>query len=132
MLAVVSACGGMDETYKDFIGDKPIVYLARNESDSIKVQNGRERVRMTIPPTMDPRIEYVKVTWNNGMYEKKVPVVYKEPTVFIIDENCRKECTTLSSLIIRKMACILFQHRQQVKPTEQPMKVICGIVISRR
>lgn len=87
LLAVVSACGGMDESYKDFIGDKPIVYLARNESDSIKVQYGRERVRMTIPPTMDPRIEYVKVTWNNGMYEKKVPVVYKEPTVFIIDEN---------------------------------------------
>ncbi len=87
LLAVVSACGGMDETYKDYIGDKPIVYLARNESDSIKVQYGRERVKMTIPPTMDPRIEYVKVTWNNGMYEKKIPVVYKEPTVFIIDEN---------------------------------------------
>jgi len=87
LLAVVSACGGMDETYKDFIGDKPIVYLARNESDSIKVQYGRERVKMTIPPAMDPRIEYVKVTWNNGMHEKKVPVVYKEPTIFIIDEN---------------------------------------------
>lgn len=87
LLVAIMACGGMDETYKDFIGDKPIVYLGRNESDSIKVQYGRERVKITIPPTMDPRIEFLKVTWNNGTYEKRVPVIYKEPTVFIIDEN---------------------------------------------
>lgn len=87
ILTAFSACGDMNESYKDFIGDMPIVYLGRNNADSIKVQYGRERVKITVPPAMDPRIEFLTATWRNGEYMKKVPVVYKDTTVFIIDEN---------------------------------------------
>lgn len=87
LLAIITACGGMDETYKEFIGDAPIVYLQKYESDSIKVQAGRERVKITLPATKDPRIDYVLITWANGMYEQKVPVEYGAPTEVVLDQN---------------------------------------------
>lgn len=87
LFAILSACGGQDESYKEFIGDAPIVYLQRYETDSIQVQNGRERVRLTLPALSDPRIEFVKVTWSSGYFEKEVPVIYKQSTVVDINEN---------------------------------------------
>jgi len=86
----MSACGGMDDVYDEFIGEAPIVYLQKFVSDSITVRSGRERVQITLPSTKDPRIDFVRATWSNGSFEKKVPVVYGAPTVFIIDENLQE------------------------------------------
>lgn len=64
MLCTMIACGPMDETYKNFIKDGPIMYLTRLASDSIVVRNGWERVEISFPLITDGRSSKVVISMN--------------------------------------------------------------------
>lgn len=63
-LCSVISCGPMDETYKDFIKDGPIMYLTRLSTDSIVVRNGWERVEVSFPIITDGRSSKVVLAMN--------------------------------------------------------------------
>lgn len=64
MLNLITACGPMDETYKDYIKDGPIMYLTRLAEDSLEVRNGWERIEVSFPVITDGRSTKVAVSIN--------------------------------------------------------------------
>src|SRR5690606_31002279 len=60
---VLSSCGKMDDTYRDFLADGETVYVAK--ADSLKVRPGRERVELEWLVMSDPKVKHYKVYWNN-------------------------------------------------------------------
>jgi hypothetical protein len=61
--ATLTGCGGMDETYKEFRGDGPIVYLSKFPETSIRMMSGKKRLKMVLPPLTDARIAKGEITW---------------------------------------------------------------------
>jgi hypothetical protein len=63
LAAVLAGCGGMDETYKAFRGDGPIVYLAKFPENSVRVLPGNRRLKMIFPQITDIRVAKGTITW---------------------------------------------------------------------
>lgn len=63
---LAGGCSPMDDTYKDFIKDGPILYLTKIPHDSILIREGMYRVQIVIPEINDNRSNKVFVSWNNG------------------------------------------------------------------
>ena len=64
ILSFIVSCGPMDETYKDFIKDGPIMYLTRVSGDSLEVHNGWNRVMVSFPIISDGRSSKVAIALN--------------------------------------------------------------------
>lgn len=63
LAAALAGCGGMDETYKEFRGDGPIVYLAKFPENSVQVLPGKRRLKMLFPQITDIRVAKGTITW---------------------------------------------------------------------
>lgn len=63
LLLCFSACSKMDATYKDFIKDGEIIYVA--PADSIRAHPGRNRIRLSWLQLADPSVSKAKIYWNN-------------------------------------------------------------------
>ncbi|MDR3187623.1 MAG: DUF4998 domain-containing protein [Prevotellaceae bacterium] len=59
----LAGCGSMDETYREFRGDGPIVYLAKYPQGSIEVLSGKSRLKMVLPPVTDIRVKKASLAW---------------------------------------------------------------------
>jgi hypothetical protein len=72
-VVALAGCGGMDETYREFRGDGPIVYLAKYPQDSIRILSGNRRLKMVLPPVTDIRVKQGALTWwaDGGYYYTK-------------------------------------------------------------
>lgn len=86
LVLTFTGCGDMDDSYKEYRGDGPIVYLGKVDESSLSLQPGRDRIKINLPAQSDPRAKYVKITWANGTGEKDVPVTPGQPTEFILDK----------------------------------------------
>lgn len=64
ILSFVVSCGPMDEVYKDFIKDGPIMYLTRLSEDSLEVHNGWNRIMVSFPIIKDGRSTKVAISLN--------------------------------------------------------------------
>jgi hypothetical protein len=89
VVAAMGACGGMDETYKEFLGDGPIVYLAKYPDNAIVVHAGKKRLKLICPPTTDPRVAKGSLTWwADGAYQtKEFDVAQGASTEILVDEH---------------------------------------------
>jgi hypothetical protein len=65
MLVLLAACSPMNDKYKDFIKDGPIVYLSKLNTDEVKVTGNRERIHFQWPALTDPRGKKVIISWAN-------------------------------------------------------------------
>lgn len=63
-LILLPGCGGMDETFREFIKNGEIVYAGI--VDSVKIYPGRNRVRTSFC-ILDPTVARVGIYWNNQM-----------------------------------------------------------------
>jgi hypothetical protein len=88
-VAVVGACGEMNETYKEFLGDGPIVYLAKYPDNSIVVHSGKKRLKLICPITSDPRVAKGTITWwaDGGDQTQNFDVAQGVPTEILIDQH---------------------------------------------
>ncbi|MDR3366670.1 MAG: DUF4998 domain-containing protein [Prevotellaceae bacterium] len=86
---VLAGCGGMDETYKEFRGDGPIVYLGKYPSEAIQVLPGKRRLKMIFPPLTDIRVAKGELTWwaSGANHTQTFDIAPKETTEVIIDEH---------------------------------------------
>ena len=57
------ACSKMEDTYKEFVQNGEIIYTGR--VDSVKAFSGNNRIMLTMLLLSDPKINKVKVFWNN-------------------------------------------------------------------
>src|SRR5215207_1597368 len=60
---LIVACGKMDDNYKDFIKDGDIIYTGR--VDSVQTFSGKNRIALSMLLLSDPKINKVKIYWNN-------------------------------------------------------------------
>lgn len=58
------SCSPMDEVYKEYQGDGPIIYVAK-VVDAV-VNPGMNRAKISWAPLEDPRIKSVDISWLNG------------------------------------------------------------------
>ena len=64
LLALVSGCKKMDDTYREFIGDGETIYVGK--ADSLKLQGGKNRLQVSWLLISDPKVSGYKVLWNAG------------------------------------------------------------------
>jgi hypothetical protein len=90
-LCLLAGCEGMDATYKEFLGDGPIIYIGK--ADSVEVFPGRERVLITWQKQNDPRAKTARIFWNNGTSSTgDVPLTPGSPTSFVVDSLEQGSC----------------------------------------
>jgi len=82
---LVIGCSPMDDTYKDFDKDGPILYLTKIKTDDVLVQGGWYRTQLTISPIKDMRANKVFITWNNGRDSLRTDLSSAGNTVIMID-----------------------------------------------
>lgn len=59
------SCSPMDYKYSDFVKDGPITYLTKLDDSEVKGIGGRNRIRIVIPQSEDPRASKVELYWFN-------------------------------------------------------------------
>ncbi len=64
LLALVSGCKKMDDTYREFIGDGETIYVGK--ADSLKLHGGKNRLQVFWLLISDPKVSGYKVLWNAG------------------------------------------------------------------
>ena len=69
------SCDGMDATYKEFIGEGPIVYIGK--VDSLKSYAGRNRAMLEWQKLLDPRAKTAKIFWENRTKSTEVELTDK-------------------------------------------------------
>jgi len=69
---IAFACRKMDSTYYDYIKYGEILYASK--ADSVKVYSGKERIKLTIYPGVDPKIVRYEISYNNKTQKLQVPV----------------------------------------------------------
>jgi hypothetical protein len=81
-----TGCNGMDDPYKEFVKDGPIVYMGKLSHDSLIVRApGRNRLKFSWPAHYDSRVKYAEIYWANNLKMEKVPITYGQPTEHIIE-----------------------------------------------
>lgn len=84
-VAGLASCGGMDETYKEFIGEGPIVYIGK--VDSLKAYAGRNRVMLEWKKLLDPRAATARIFWENGAKSAEVQLEKEaRQTQFVVND----------------------------------------------
>src|SRR5690625_2916468 len=79
------SCDQMDDIQKKFIEEAEIVYLGR--LDSLDVVPGYNRVKLKWEVSADPRIDFVKIFWNDRKdstsisFERKLPGRIKDSII---------------------------------------------------
>lgn len=63
VILMLAGCGGMDETYREFLKDGRIIYTA-TPGDSLKVHSGRNRLQLSWPAAPDPKVSEARFYWN--------------------------------------------------------------------
>lgn len=64
LFSIMTACGPMDATYKDFIKDGPVMYLTKISKDSLEVRNGWKRIQIIYPAVTDGRSSKIALVTN--------------------------------------------------------------------
>jgi hypothetical protein len=65
LILFVVACTPMDDKYKQFVDDGPIVYISKLNDEAVKVTGERNRINMSWPKQEDPRGKKAIVYWAN-------------------------------------------------------------------
>lgn len=71
ILLFVGSCKKQDEVYRKYIEDGEILYLGK--TDSLRAYSGYERAKVLWLSPRDPKVEQIKVVWNNGQDSLTVP-----------------------------------------------------------
>jgi len=68
---LITACTPMDDKYKDFVKDGPIVYLSKLNEQAVQVIGEKNRINFQWPALTDPRGKKVIIYWSSrsGKYE---------------------------------------------------------------
>jgi hypothetical protein len=74
----LASCGGMNDNIEEYLARGEVNYLGK--VDSVQVTGGRERVRITWQLNSDPRIEDLRVYWNDKDENR-------DSTVFAVDRS---------------------------------------------
>jgi hypothetical protein len=85
MAVFAGACTSIDDNYKDFVEDGPIVYLTKLNVEDITIIGERYRVNITLPPLYDLRAKKVLVYWANKTQHTEQPVNTGGETSFVIE-----------------------------------------------
>lgn len=64
-VSFIFSCGKMDDTYREFLSEGEITYVAK--ADSLKIRSGRERIQLEWLVMSDPKVKGYKVFWNNSL-----------------------------------------------------------------
>lgn len=86
VLLCLTSCGPMDETYKDFIKDGPVLYLSKIQKDSVLVETGWNRAKFTLPLVNDNRSKKIVVSWSNGKNSKTAELNPSGKTEVMFDD----------------------------------------------
>lgn len=63
VIALMASCDGMDEPYKEFIKDGPIIYIGK--ADSLEAFSGHNRIKLTWQMQNDPRGTKACIYWKD-------------------------------------------------------------------
>lgn len=83
--SLLVGCSSMDDTYKDFYKNGPIIYLTKIPGDEVLVQGGWYRTQFTLPHIRDMRVNKVFITWNNGKDSLRSNINSSGKTNILID-----------------------------------------------
>lgn len=73
---LLSACSGMDSTYKDLLPDSDKLYPGR--VDSVLVSTGYKRIKLNVLLSSDPKVKNLRLYWNNRLDSIDVPISPEE------------------------------------------------------
>jgi len=65
LVGLILSCSKMDSTYSDFIKNGEIIYPGKPEG--LQTYSGNNRIGISMLLTSDPKINKVKIFWNNGL-----------------------------------------------------------------
>ena len=82
----VVGCSSMDDTYKDFDKDGPILYLTKIQAGDVLVQGGWYRSQLTIPHIKDMRASKILIKWNNGRDSLRTDLNSNGKTTILIED----------------------------------------------
>ncbi|SFB90601.1 F5/8 type C domain-containing protein [Parapedobacter composti] len=90
LVMIVSACGKMDETFREFVKGGRIIY-APTPGDSLKVHPGKNRLQLSWPAAPDPKVSEAHIYWN-GRQDSLVANIKNPPndTVKIVIDNLQE------------------------------------------
>ena len=72
VLMLMTACSGMDETYREFVKDGTALYVAKAEN--VTAYSGVNRIKLEIGRFTDARVETLTVYWDNRTYSQTFEV----------------------------------------------------------
>ena len=86
LMFFIAACTPMDDKYKDFVDDGPIVYLSKLDVNTVKVTGERNRVMFQWPAMSDPRGKTVVIYWANKTEKLEKEINPAQETSFFIPQ----------------------------------------------
>lgn len=83
LLALSPGCKKMDDVYKEFLGDGPIVYIGK--ADSVQVLAGNGRVQVQWAKQTDPRACKAVLQWTGGKNQMETTLDPDAPTTVLVE-----------------------------------------------
>lgn len=84
---IFARCDKMDDPYKEFVENGPIIYMGKLNHDSLIVRApGKNRLKFSWPAHYDARVKYAEIFWANNLKSAKVPITQGQPTEYIIED----------------------------------------------
>jgi len=84
LMFFIAACTPMDDKYKQFVDDGPIVYLSKLDVNAVKVIGERNRVNIQWPKQEDPRGKKAIIYWANKTENREIEINPAQETSFFI------------------------------------------------
>lgn len=124
-----TGCSSMDDTYKDFIKDGPILYLSKIQKDSVLVETGWHRAKFTLPVVNDSRSKKIYVSWNNGKDSKTTELNPSGKTEIMFDDlwegsiifSCRLEDNDDNTSLYTDISAIIYGEIYQRYLVDRPV-----------
>ncbi|MDR1154709.1 MAG: DUF4998 domain-containing protein, partial [Bacteroidales bacterium] len=86
LIVLAGACSPMDDNYKDFVNDGPIVYIAKLDETVVTAIGERNRVRFMWPKQSDPRGVRAEIYWSNRQGHHTQPFDPSVATDFYLED----------------------------------------------
>lgn len=71
-LLFVGSCKKQDEMHRKYMENGEILYLGK--TDSLFAYSGHQRAKVLWLPPKDPKVEQMKIVWNNGQDSLAIPI----------------------------------------------------------
>lgn len=85
MVAVITGCSKMNDTYQEFLEDGVIKYVGK--ADSVQILPGKNRLHLRWLRSADPSVSHAMVYWNNRTDSVKVTIDRNQDTIVVPLEN---------------------------------------------